>query len=183
MTAPDSPRPDRAAIVRNGRIIAGALMAGVSIFLVVVVVLKRSRGEPMVGPDSWDLSPPQGIIALVGLVLAAGAIPLSFVMPRIIAAQSRRTFAKEAARGDEPIRGLDDAFPMIYLQRAIVGLALLEGVAFFNLIAFLLAGRLPSLIVVAVLLLLMASRFPSEPSLDAFAEDQRALLMEERQAA
>ena len=72
-------------------------------------------------------------------------VPLSFLMPRLLAANFRK--AQKVAPIPAPA-----AFDVAYTSQMIVAMALLEGAAFFNVIAYLLEGHVPSLIAVGLLL-------------------------------
>jgi hypothetical protein len=63
----------------------------------------------------------------------------------------------------------------LFQTRMIVGLALLEGAAFFNLVAFMTEGHWWTLIVVAVLLVWMLASFPTHGRLKQWIEDREQL--------
>ena len=60
----------------------------------------------------------------------------------------------------------------VYRGQLIVGLALLEGAAFFNLIALLLEKSIVSLAVVIVLLSFMAIKFPTRDKVSFWVQDK-----------
>jgi len=176
---------DRQAMV--SQIIAFALVAGVTTFLGITLVIRSTGGKGLLAPDPWNIAPPSAIISLLSVVLAVIVTALSFVVPNTIAANMRRQFAKgkfpTIGPDSPPIKDAMSAFRMIHQLRMIVGLAMLEGAAFLCVIAFMLEGRLPPLIAAGTLILLMVSRFPTRERIDRFVEDQQAKLLEDRQAA
>lgn len=164
---------------RVAQIVAGAMQAGVTLFACIAIVVRISAKKGLFAPEPWKVLPPDGLISLIALVVAATVLVLSFIVPNASVVATRRTIAKQPD-SDRPLK---NQFDSLYMNQMIIGIALLEGGAFFNLIAFMIEGHIPNLIAVLVLLLLMMSRFPSKSRLEMFAQDQEALLIEERQSA
>ncbi|MDB5351877.1 MAG: hypothetical protein JWN86_3124 [Planctomycetota bacterium] len=164
-------------LVRTSQIIAGSLVAGVCMFLTVTFVMRSPKAF---APAPWDIMPPQAMITLLGLVMAAMMIVLSFVIPRQIVATSRRSLitTKPADLDKSDVTG--NGLFGVYQTQMIIGLAMLEGAAFFNVIAFLIEGHIPSLMAAGVLVLIMLSRFPTQGNIAAWVEDQKSLIREER---
>jgi hypothetical protein len=175
--SPEEKEPDPAAIVRTAQIIAIAMPVGVTIFLAVTLVLRRGKGTFAAEP--WDVSPPKNLISLLGLTMAAVVVILSFAIPQTMTAGQRRIAAKAKKSGSvSPHESF--SFAMMYMTGMIIGMALLEGGAFFNGICFLLEGHAPNLIVAAVLVLLILARFPTLNGIETWTEDQRRRLIEEQ---
>lgn len=174
----EAPR-DAARFVLVSQIIASALAAGVSVFLAIAMFLRLGKG--VFAPNPWDVMPPRNIISLMALMMAAVVTILSFAIPRQIAAGMRKLVASgKTASGLGEFRGEMSELYGIYQTQMIVGLALLEGGAFFNGIALLIEGHAPNLIAAVVLLLLILARFPTEQKIENWAQDQRQALLEER---
>jgi hypothetical protein len=145
--------------VRVLQIIVGALMVGVISFGVVAIVLgsgKQGGGDSPV----WMIAAGFAVVMLIA----------RHVMGVVMLNGSRR----QIANGTWQIpasRGQVDSFPadatdadrlLAVLQTVtIVQCALPEGAAFFNVIAYIVDGRVASLVMVAVLLLWMSSSFPT----------------------
>ncbi len=176
---------DKQAMV--SQIIAFALVAGVSTFLGIALVIRSTGGKGVLAPDPWNIAPPSAIISLMSVVLAAIMIVLAFVVPNTIAVNMRRQVAKgkfpNVGPDSPPLKDAPSALRMIHQLRMIVGLAMLEGAAFLCVIAFLLEGRLPPLIAAGTLILLMVARIPTRERIDRFVEDQQAKILEDRQGA
>jgi hypothetical protein len=69
---------------------------------------------------------------------------------------------------------LGDVLPLsgVYQTRLIIGCAMIEGAAFFCLIAYLLERRPLSLIVAGVLLLLLISQIPTVSKVESWVESE-----------
>lgn len=133
-------------------IIFAALILGLVFFAMVTSFVRLSGEGPLFNMDF-------GAMAMIGTAFAAVVLLPSIVVPKFV----QRGAIKEAA--DQFAGKLDDAKAAtkmaIGLQTSmIIGLALLEGAAFFNVIAFLIDGSIYNLIVLAALLLCMLVRIP-----------------------
>ncbi|MFO0959925.1 MAG: hypothetical protein U0800_21230 [Isosphaeraceae bacterium] len=151
------------------RIVAGAMIAGSALFLVVAAA---TRGQQLLADDPWNIMEP---LTLVGLVIAV-AVPYA-----IFAAANRLAFAaaeglrKEAkgAKPDPAWPGWPPLSPMLYraYQTAtILEFAGLEGPAFFNGIAYMVEGSAISAIVAAALIGVMTWKFPVEDRVRGWME-------------
>ena len=152
----NTPHPIRPESVgRTAMIIAGALIQGVVIFAVVAYFI--AKGEPAKSP----------MIALMGAGMAVMMVVMRFVLPMVIVngAKARLKEASEAEQMSQ-LAGL-------YQTKMIVGMAVLEGAAFFNLIAYIIEKQLWSYRVVAFLLAVMAISFPSQGQFESWAEDMK----------
>jgi len=145
-------RMDPEKWIRSAQIIWGALLMGVVMFIGVTLMVARST-------DS-------GPIPLIAVVFACGAIAVRFVVPPMIVRAAVNKFPVVDDTTNERL------FP-IYQTRLIVGMALLEGACFFNLIAYIVGGQWWTWIAVGTLLVLMALMFPSLPQFYSWAEDQK----------
>lgn len=138
----------------TARLIVTALIAGVLVFLTIgvfMVEIRRPGGPPM----------PQGnqkVVTLVSMALFLIQVPLSFVLPRVML---RGSLKKLAAERRQPA---EDLPRLLGLRQAslILGMALLEGVAFLCCVGYLTEGHRIALVLAGFVLLLMLFRFPSE---------------------
>jgi hypothetical protein len=153
------------------RIIAGALLAGVTMFLAIVLylVLVQNQGQPLNPP------PPVPILSLMAVGMLVITAPLSFVVPGFLTRSAVRRIAAgtwRPAPGAPPPASDAQGLISVFQSVLIVGLALLEGTAFFGCIAYLWEGNALALGVVAVALLLMLWRFPTESGVRAWLAAQ-----------
>jgi hypothetical protein len=166
--SPTSTLPQRLLVMR---IIHAALCMGVVTATAVLAVLRQSSNQP---------PPPAPVISWFGIGFAAVAIVLSFVMPRIVVSNWLRQWV--ATHGPETT-GADDEAPLwtTYQASLIVGMALLEGAALFQAIAYLSEGQPISLGTVAILLLIMLTRWPTRTGIENWISAQREQIMRMRQ--
>ena len=167
--------PDKALFTM--RIIAGALIAGVLTFAGVASVVVFSQvpvaaqpgGEPPAGPQDGS-----EILMYLAMALAAVAIVMSFVVSNLVSAAGVKGVAKMAQDGTAT--GPKELFGRLLAvaqTKMIIALALVEGAAFFNLIAFISTKSLIPPAVVGALLLVMAIHFPTKFKLARWLEDQQ----------
>ncbi len=168
------------------RIILFALVMGALVFLGVVVFLRNAP----------NAQPPQNATAPLLTYLGIGFGLVMFVMhlffPRVVVANTRRAIARGTWNPSGPrnpltpeqIRQLGDVGLLLalYQSQMIIGLALLEGATFFNLIAYLLEGDPSSLAVAGLLLVAMLWQFPTRTGLENFLVEQGELLRQARQS-
>ena len=140
-------------VARATQIITGAMVSGVVTFGAVVVFALGALTEP---PSGF-------IISGVGAVFSLVAFVLHLVIPSVIAAQQSHGANKQQLYG-------------IYLQKTIVGLALLEGAAFFNLIACIVEHNWWSLAIAGGLCFWMLAMFPTRTKIEHWAETQQMSL-------
>ena len=157
------------ATVRTSQIIAGALMAGVIMFGAVVVAM------------TWNKPPGDPVIPIIAVGLAIFAIVARYAVAAAMVSGSRTEIAKEVRSGRlQESTAVAGRLYGAYQTRLIVALALLEGAAFFNLIAYMLAARWWNLAAAGVLLLMMAAAFPTRTKLEQWVHDQLQLMEVER---
>ncbi|HEX2475589.1 MAG TPA: hypothetical protein VHK01_12630 [Lacipirellulaceae bacterium] len=160
--------------VRPMQIIVAALATGVGIFFAIVFVIPpiaRLAGGPPAEP-------------LVSYIAAAAGLAGIFawaVVPRIITAGIRQSIVHGKPA---PPAGLSQNLPMtderlqirpliaMYQNSLIVGGAILEGAAFFNLVAYMLEQQPMNLVVAGVLLLLLLSQIPTVSRLESWIETE-----------
>ena len=155
-------------MVRTGQIICGALMMGVLMFTLVVCVMRfGSAGQQVDQPAD---QPRAESLLLPGVAAAFAAILLvvrMVVLPSVVRDGLKQTAARKPI---EELRKID--LYGVYQTRMIVGCAMLEGAAFLNIIAFLMAGQIWTLGIVGLLLALMALMFPTIDKVDSWADEQ-----------
>ncbi len=135
------------------QIITLALSAGVVIFGVVAVVMLGALKE----------EPTSQLISLIALGFAGVGYLLHLVLPKILV----QNFLQQNPDPD------DNKFMEIFQSKTIIGLALLEGAAFFNLVACILEHHWWSLAVAAGLVLWMLAMFPNKQRVLQWIETQK----------
>ena len=163
---------------RTMQIIVAALAAGVGTFFAIVLI-SSPKGQPAAG------APVEPLIAYLAAAFALAAIIVWAVMPRVIAGRIRQAIVDGKP---VPAAGLSGNLPMtderlqisplvtMYQTPLIIGSAILEGAALFNLIAYMIERQQMSLIVAGALLLLMLSQIPTVSRLEAWVEGELATI-------
>jgi hypothetical protein len=144
-----------AASIRTPRIVVTAMAMGVLAFLVVVLMLppRADRGEPLV--------------AYIAVAFAVVALAASMALSKMVAKKSvQRILAERASVADDRFQGgvndqTLDKLLGVFSTKLIIYCALLEGGAFFNLVAYLIDGQVINLYAVGALLVMMAIGFPT----------------------
>ncbi len=147
----DIQRDYLAKAVRTMQIIVAALAMGVIMFMAVVLTMldKIAARDPFIT-----------YIALgFAVLMFAGWI----IVPGIVATQARRAMA--GLPRDADIVG---QLAGVFQTRLIIASAMLEGAAFFNLIASMLEGQYVGLVTAVVLLLIIISQFPTRHRLEVW---------------
>lgn len=125
--------------VRVLQIITAAMVMGVVMFAGISVLALEALSDP---PDGFLLSG-----------MAAGFAGIAFVMhlvvPAVIAKQQARSASAEQLFG-------------VYQTKTIIGLALLEGAAFLNIVAVMVEHNWWSLAVAGGLVFWMLAMFPTQ---------------------
>lgn len=134
------------------RIIAGALIMGVATFAAVTIFLVNDNPN-----DDWSLL----------FWLALGGTVLAIIMSQVMTAMVSRGAVTRDITVEKALA--------IYSQRVIVGMAILEGAAFFTLVIFLIEGQWLLLAATALLVVLMFIKFPSRGGLVRWIEERRQL--------
>jgi hypothetical protein len=167
----DPKKPSFDDNVRTLQIIHGALAAGVSFFLAIVVLMIR-KGE-ILGKQPWSVTP---MITMVAILFAVAAIVAHVVIPSLLVTSQRKAMAKTA----KTEQGDFDGMVALYTTQKIVAAALLEGAAFFNTIAYFLEGTAIPLLLALLLVVLILNRIPSRDGMTRWIDAQLAQLREER---
>ena len=148
--------------MRVMQIISAALMMGVLSFFSVVLVITKGEVLGFKAPDMISL-----LAAGFGLVMFVNHL----VIPNVVSNQQLKSAAEKGlAKDDDETQKLKVA--AIYQTRLIVGLAMLEGAAFFNLVALLIEKNGLNLIFVIVILGLMVLKFPTRTNVSWWVQDK-----------
>jgi len=124
---------------------------GVLCFLGVALIMPSKPHDPF--------------MAYVAAAVAALNIGIRFIVPGVM---DRAQLKKLPSSAPEELVGRLFA---IYQTRMIVGLAILEGAAFFNLISYVVERQSWTLAIVGLLLVLMAMMFPTLNQFENWIED------------
>jgi hypothetical protein len=173
--------------VRTLQIVVAALTAGCLTFMAIAVFMVQSGQAPAADNDM----PP--IITYLALGFAGVAIVLRMIVPRMIESAARKRIAdgtwqppttgQQRAEIVQLVERLGDAGKLlpVLMTRTIIAGAILEGSAFFALIAYLL-GRSPLTLAAAVVLVIgVALNFQTRSSAVHWIEDQLAAVEQLRQ--
>lgn len=169
------------------RIIVAALALGTLVFMVVVLAI---------GPIQ-DIPEEEGVplVTYIALSFLAVILVMRVVVRGVAVAQGRRTIVNgdfrlapggglQAADGQASAVHPDvQALAQLFRVRLIVGVAMLEGAAFFLLVAYLMEQSPLSLIAVAPLIVAIVLHWPTTSGIIHWIEDQQTLLGQERQLA
>ena len=153
MNVPASNLTNLHSWIRTSQIIAGALMLGVTTFGIVAAVI---------GGKSPAAAP---IVAYLAVAFAAQVIALRFFIPSLVVKWQLKTLQND---GDSLVT---ERLAGLFQTRMIIGMALLDGAALFNLIAYMIDGQWFSLATAGFLLLLMGMMFPTVREFESWAED------------
>jgi hypothetical protein len=162
------------------QIVVAAMFIGVATFLCIAIVVRSDTGPPT--------NEPSQLLTFVGVGAAVLAFAANLIVPSAVIKQSRSklaagTFASAPSGPFQKlIEKLGDAGALcnVYQTKMIIGAALWEGAAFFNIIAFLLEGRPIALVPVGAALLAIALKFPTASRLAEWVNSQLRLIAEEK---
>ena len=150
MTSPENTPESRLLVMQ---IIAAALPMGVVTFAVVAVIVTGFFREPPTGQ----------FLSLFGIGFAGLMFVAHLIIPRQIADAALKSISSS-----DP-----EAYYGVYQSQMLVGLALLEGAAFLNLVALIVERNWWSLAVAGGLVLWMLALFPTRTRVDQWVETQQ----------
>lgn len=150
---PSQISPDR--VGRVSQIVTGALIAGVVAMGVVTWV--TAKGD----------APALPVVSLVAAGFSGITVVMRFVIPAIMVASQKGMLSGVAEQE------LPQKLAGLYQTKTIVGMALLEGAAFFNLVAYMVDKQVWSYGIVTALLVLMAVTFPSQGQFESWVENMK----------
>ncbi len=163
-------------VLRTIRVIAGALVAGVVLFAVVACVIVF-RPAPVAPPVKAEHAAGQTLLVSLSALFACGAVVLSFVIPNTFAKVTMQMVSKMTQEGTAS--GPKELFGRLLSaarMRMIVAMALVEGAAFFGLIAFIVTKSVVPLAIVGGLLFVLTIHFPTKFKLARWLEGQQRAL-------
>lgn len=152
--------------VRSMQIIAFSLMAGVAFFAAVAVFLQNGDGG-----EQLENTPVATFLTYPAVFLAAAAVVARLMIPRLVVSQRLAGLGKP----ETPVHEAGQRVTLleIYQTRMIVEMALLEGAAFFALVAFIVEGRWAAFAAAAALWVIMVLSFPTRSTVEQWVTDQR----------
>jgi hypothetical protein len=185
-------QPEFNQLIRTCQIIIGALIAGVTWFLVIllsgfITPVRPAGVRPApFGPGEWQHWPISSLAIIIGLAGFAA----SLLVPRVIVATIRRGIARGTwpprsgvYRSGTPIPATDAGkLTIAYQTQLIVGAAINEGLTFFALIAYMIESQPIILGLVVLLILGLAARFPTLGCVRSWIEFQQDRLLQDRQS-
>lgn len=151
--APQPVSPE--SVGRTSQIISGALIMGIVMFGGVAFVVAKGAG---------DQAP---MLAFIGIAFAGMNTVLRFIVPTIIVNAAKPKLI-EANNADRMVQ-----LAGLYQTKTIIAMAVLEGAALLNLVAYIIDKQLWSYGVVAFLLAVMAISFPSQGQFESWAEEMK----------
>ena len=158
---------------RTTTIIVFALCTGVIVFGIISLFV-RDPAEPR------EL----GMVTLVLYAFIVMEGMAYFIVPRIILATSRKQIAAGTWQPQGGNASKFDADELklaaVFQSTTIIKCALMEGIAFFALIAHILEGHISTIVIAGLLLLGIASRAPLGDRLERWIEDQMRLIEDEQ---
>jgi hypothetical protein len=185
-------------VTRNAQIIIGALIAGVLTFVAISCFVDL-RPDPQAGappvagangnvPAVGRVAPTDPFITYAAVLVAAISLPMSLVLPNLIAARSLREIAQapspSPSPGDRAMRATPRGMAQtetgklasLYLSNLIVGAATNEGAAFFAAVAYLIEKNPIALGTALVLVAVLIARFPTADRVNRWIELHREKL-------
>jgi len=147
--------------VRTSTLIALGMISGVIGFLGIAVVL-----------TGGDFSTEFGVLSIVAAAAAFFLCGVHFLIPSVI---TRSQMARLVAEGwkdrtdPEKIQRLCQVWQM----QLIVGIAVLEGAAFFNIVALIVEKSFLSVAAIAVLLPLMLAKIPNRLKAEWWVQERQ----------
>src|SRR5262249_56995441 len=119
-------------LVLTMRIIHGALCTGLVALTAVLAGQRMANNQP---PAALPL------ISYIGFGVAAVCLILSFVVPNLVQAGWRRRIAAgQSPLLNDSTADRESLWLVLYQTRLILGMAMLEGAAFMQVIAFFVEG-------------------------------------------
>jgi hypothetical protein len=175
----DSQRVYLKTVATTLQIVVAAMAGGIAVFAAVVLALDlggQGGGQPAAT-----------LVTYLAVAVAAVALVVSLVVPAVITAKARQNIIA----GKPPIPnprlplppevGQVGPLAAVYQTRLIVAAGVLEGAAFFNLIACMIEGHLLSVVAAAVMLLAILSLFPTRSRLEDWIENQLKVIAQLRE--
>ena len=156
-------------ISRTTQIIVSALCAGIVFFAIFLLFFYEVKKGPA------------GIITYLSLGFAGLETIMCLIVPRVMVVAHRAQVAAGLWSAPGPSKIATDAgkVAQIYQVTTIVGCALLEGAAFFALIAYMLEGNIVAMAVAGLMLIGVTMHFPMTDKVRVWVENQLRIVHEE----
>lgn len=167
--------------VRVGQIIVSAVTAGPLVFLAIAVGLRVSQ------QTLSDQNP--SVFTWLSLGFAAAAVLMRMIVPALVFAAARRriaenTFSPPASQSPftDLVAQTGDAglLWMARITKTILAVAILEGAAFFAIIAFMIEGSLLTVVVALLLTFAILLHMPTQDRVACWIDRELANLANER---
>lgn len=152
--------PNAKQILMTMQLIAGAMIASVTVFGVITLVITM-------GDESHGT-----MVTYLAIGLGAMAFVLRIAVPGMVAKSQIDAFKQQEDAKLDNEEELRPQLLTVYQTQMTVGFALLEGACFFNLIAYIIERQVPTLVVTFVLLATMMSTFPARDRVEHWVDDQ-----------
>jgi hypothetical protein len=169
-------------VTLQGQMIVGALIAGVSIFLVIATFVRLDADAGVPGSSV-------PILTCTALVFAAVILPMSFIVPGLVAKQQRQLIARKTPSSSPrpamnaeqaPVAIKNPPLALAYLNQLIIGAAMNEGGAFLAGVAYLVERNPIALAVALALVAALVARFPTLGRIERWIEQQAEKLREDQ---
>jgi hypothetical protein len=151
------------------RIIVAAMATGVLVFAAVATII-RAGGNMQ--PRAV------GLITIMAFAWTPVALILGRLVPALMGKQARANIV--SGTGLAASNSEVDLLANQYQTNTIIAIALLEGAAFFNLVAYLLEGHPAALGLGIGLAIVILTQFPSAQRMANWIEQQVRLIAEEK---
>jgi len=159
-------------VLLKTQIIMASLVGGCVFFLAVVLSIRLRGGAAPAGPGP--------LLAYVAVGFAVMALVARAVVPTVLVRAGLRRLAARQTEASDPA-GAVAALWRLFSTRTIVCGAILEGAAFFALVAYLVEGAAIALAVALLLIAALALHFPTRSGTARWIQRQRESLEQERQ--
>jgi hypothetical protein len=155
--------------IRTLQIIVAALVMGVLTALITFCSLRALGNVPP--------APPTPMVSYVAVAFAVMIVMPFAIVPALLVTTARKRLAHQYGEGNDT---LVSSLFMTYQTKTIIGCALLEGVAFFQVIAYFLEGQQISLILAVAFMAGIALHFPTRTRVERWIERQTELIEQEK---
>jgi hypothetical protein len=168
----DAQREYVARVTATLQIIVAALAAGALMFAGVAWFVATNAARARAAPAQILLTYVAAGVALLALIV-------SWIVPAIIASSQRQAIAAgksisaaATTRNQSGIEHLGDvgSLSAAYQTQQIIRAAILEGAAFFNLVAYIVEKQSLCLVAAGVMVLFMLSQFPTRQRVEDWLE-------------
>lgn len=163
------------ATTRTLQVLVAALAGGVFMFASVATLI--GPGQPKEGP----------FVTYMAMGFAAVAFVVWAVLPGVLSRRGRqdivagRPILANAKLPGAEAAGDAGALVNLYMLRTIIAVAILEGAAFFNLVAYLLEANLLGLVDAGILFLMILMHIPTQNRIADWIQNELTTIEQLRQ--